>query len=197
MRAWHRLTTTGMALLITSGVAASAQDAYSRFGQGADQFGGGQLGGDQLNFGGSGGLYQGEQLDTLTRHHRWGRETGIGSSNSQTTAATAGCMPAMNYRPTSASPALQPIRSMLPGAQPLFSNRMMNPALTPVTTTPPTFNLTGQINPRRYEGATMRPLSGEGYMLYGLGHSSLDNGAEQSPSLSGPSSLNLEKPGIP
>lgn len=55
---------------------------------------------------------------TGTRHHRFGRQTGIGSSYAQTEATTTEAMGGFNYTPTSASPAL-PSRLATPALQKL------------------------------------------------------------------------------
>lgn len=56
--------------------------------------------------------------NTGTRHHRFGRQTGIGSSYAQTEATTTEAMGGFNYSPTSASPAL-PTRLATPALQKL------------------------------------------------------------------------------
>lgn len=83
-------------------------------------------------------LDSGSSTSTQTTHHRWGNQTGIGSSSMQTQSATAGSMPTVNYRPTSVSPALQ-MSSPGTGMQhlDLFSQRMSSPALSPVLTGSP------------------------------------------------------------
>jgi hypothetical protein len=79
---------------------------------------------------------------TPTRHHRLGRQSGIGSSNLQTTSATAESMSASNYKPTSVSPALQEtrIRSGLERTG-LFSQRMSSPALSPAVSNFPSLEM--------------------------------------------------------
>ena len=61
--------------------------------------------------------------NTGTRHHRFGRQTGIGSSYAQTEATTTEAMGGFNYSPTSASPAL-PTRLATPALQKLDLNPM-------------------------------------------------------------------------
>src|SRR5579885_1191651 len=86
--------------------------------------------------------YASGDLNTGTRHHRLGEQSGIGSSTARTTGTTAETMPSYNYRPTSVSPALGPTlsTSTQSSLQPIgifsqsgiggtFSGKLLSPAL--------------------------------------------------------------------
>lgn len=73
----------------------------------------------------------GEGIITVTRHTRFGQQTGIGGSTMQTTSATREEMPTSIYRPTSMSPAIPPAVSIPALNEPLtFSRRMQSPAFS-------------------------------------------------------------------
>jgi hypothetical protein len=162
----------------------SSATAQSRYDQSLDVFGAGLS--SQSDYGGTGSLdfqqfhtsrefgtyspYVGSApaTTTPTRHRRWGQETGIGSSNSQTTAATADSMPLGNYRPTSQSPGLPLAQQGIGPENPTFSVRMSSPALAPTFNTPSLLRLGSQIRAGSFEGAPPSGLSGRAYWMFGL-----------------------------
>ncbi len=85
-------------------------------------------------------------VNTTTSHHRFGSETGIGSSTMQTQSATSESMPRQTYQPTSVSPSLSSRPSLNPA---LGEIHLYNPAMT----SSPAFSTTMEM-PRSYEVQT-------------------------------------------